>query len=161
VLLDCRRGHHSAASFERAVSGAASVVVACWRRHFIVRLVDTSGFDSGAAAGTAHVESLLERLAVVEPVEAGRLTATVAALRRPGNGGACAVLLGEAAPGDVAALGRLRPPFGALAVVTFPPGRRGRPPAPSTVPVVEDDSSFPDAWRRALRHTRRPAGAVG
>ena len=160
VLLDCRRGHHSAASFERAVSAAASVIVACWRRHFIIRLVDTTAFDSGAAAGTAHVESLLERLATVEPVEAGRLTATVAALRRPGNGGACAVLLGEPAPGDVDRLARLRPPFGALAVVAFPPARRGRPATPAAVPLVEDDADFPEAWRRALRRTRRPAGAV-
>jgi uncharacterized protein (DUF58 family) len=160
VLVDCRRGHHSAASFERTVSAAASVVVACWRRHFILRLVDTTGFDSGAAAGTAHVESLLERLATVEPVEAGRLSATVAALRRPGNSGACAVLLGEPAIGDIDQVARLRPPFGALAVVTFPPARRGTP-TPSAVPVVADDDGFPEAWRRALRRTRRPAGAVG
>jgi hypothetical protein len=97
----------------------------------------------------------------VEPVEAGRLTATVAALRRPGNGGACAVLLGEPAPGDVDRLARLRPPFGALAVVAFPPARRGRPATPAAVPLVEDDADFPEAWRRALRRTRRPAGAVG
>ena len=162
VLLDRRRGSHSAASFERAVSAAASVIVACWRRHFLLRLVDTTGYDSGAAAGTAHVEALLERLATVEPVEAGRFSATVANLRRPGNGGACAVLLGEPAAGDVERLARLRPPFGALAVVAFPPGRQGRAvdlPA-SGVPLVEDDEGFPDAWRRALRRTRRPAGAA-
>jgi uncharacterized protein (DUF58 family) len=163
VVLDARRGSHSVASFERAVSAAASVVVACWRRHFLLRLVDTTGYDSGAAAGTAHVEALLERLAAVEPVEGGRLGATVAALRRPGNGGACAVLLGEPGTGDVERLGRLRPPYGALAVVAFPPARRGRPTdaATASVPIVEDDDGFRDAWRSALRRTRRPAGAVG
>jgi uncharacterized protein (DUF58 family) len=163
VVLDARRGSHSAASFERAVSAAASVVVACWRRHFILRLVDTTGYDSGTAAGTAHVESLLERLATVEPVEAGRLAATVTHLRRPGNGGACAVLLGEPAAGDLERLARLRPPYAALAIVAFPPPRSGRPadPAAFSIPVVEDDDGFAEAWRRALRRTRRPAGAVG
>jgi uncharacterized protein (DUF58 family) len=161
VLLDCRRGNHSAASFERAVSAAASVIVACWRRHFLIRLVDTTGYDSGAAAGTAHVESLLERLATVDAFEGGRLGATVAALRRPGNGGAIAVLLGEPAPGDIDRLARLRPPFGALAVVGFPPARRGGPAPVDAVPVVHDDEGFPEAWRRALRRTRRPAGVAG
>lgn len=163
VVLDCRRGSHSPASFERAVSAAASVVVACMRRHFLVRLVDTTGYDSGAAAGAAHVEALLERLATVEPVEAGRLSATVAGLRRPGNSGACAVLLGEPVAGDVDRLAHLRPPFAALAVVAFPPARRGRAldAATSAVPVVAEDGGFPEAWRRALRRTRRPAGAVG
>ncbi len=163
VLLDCRRGCHSPASFERAVSAAASVIVACWRRHFLLRLVDTTGFDSGGAAGTAHVESLLERLATVQPIEAGRLGATVANLRRPGNGGACAVLLGEPGSGDVERLAHLRPPFGALAVVAFPPARPGRAVdlAAVGVPVVDVDGGFPDAWRLALRRTRRPAGGVG
>jgi uncharacterized protein (DUF58 family) len=163
VLLDCRRGAHSPASFERAASAAASVIVACWRRHFLLRLVDTTGFDSGAAAGTAHVESLLERLATVEPVEGGRLSATVAGLRRPGNGGACAALLGEPEAGDLERVAHLRPPFGALAVVAFPPARPGRAVdlAATGVPVVDDDGGFPEAWRRALRRTRRPTGVAG
>jgi uncharacterized protein (DUF58 family) len=162
VVLDCRRGSHSSASFERAVAAAASVIVACWRRHFVIRLVDTTGYDSGSAAGTAHVEALLERLATVDAKEAGRLGATVAGLCRPGNSGACAVLLGEPAPGDVDRLAHLRPPFAALAVVAFPParGRVAADPPAAAVPLVVDDDGFPDAWRRALRHTRRPAGSV-
>jgi uncharacterized protein (DUF58 family) len=161
VLLDTRRGTHGPASFERAVSAAASIVVACWRRHFLLRLVDTAGYDSGFAAGTAHVEALLERLATVEPVEAGRLAATVAALRRPGNGGACAVLLGDPAGPDVERVARLRPPFGALAVLAFPPrpGRSTEAP-PAGVTTVDDDEGFPDAWRLALGRVRRPAGAL-
>ena len=131
------------------MSGAASVIVACWRRRFLVRLVDTSGYDSGAAAGTAHVEALLERLATVEPVEAGRLTATMAACAgRQRRAWPCC---SASRPGRRGRLARLRPPFGALAVVAFPPAPGAVRPPPPPSPWSR---TTPASWSGGgLRHT--------
>ncbi len=69
VVLDLRAGVHSAASLEAAISAAASVVHSAWRRRWPVRLVTSDGADSGLAAGHAHTEAILERLAVARTQE--------------------------------------------------------------------------------------------
>src|SRR5206468_2058781 len=51
VLLDLRASVHTEASLERAVSGAASVLVACSRSGSLVRLATTEGIDSGFGTG--------------------------------------------------------------------------------------------------------------
>jgi len=63
VVLDLRDEAHTVASLERAVSAAASIVHAAWRRGWSARLVTTDGTDSGVGTGHAHVEAILERLA--------------------------------------------------------------------------------------------------
>ncbi len=65
VLLDVRRSGHTAESLELAVSAAASVVTASWKRRDLVRLITTDGTDLGFAAGTAHAEAIMEFLATV------------------------------------------------------------------------------------------------
>ena len=64
VLLDLRAGIDEAA-FERAVSAAASVVQLVSRRDELVRLVTTSGADSGFVPAAEQLDELLDRLAVV------------------------------------------------------------------------------------------------
>ena len=54
VLLDVRRSAHTPASLELAVSAAASIITACWKRRDLVRLTTTDNADFGFAAGTAH-----------------------------------------------------------------------------------------------------------
>lgn len=89
VLLDLRAGP-SEASFERAVSAAASVVELVSRRDELVRLVTTAGEDTGFVPAAEHLDDLMDRLAVVTPTppERGRpapLLATVAQLGRSGT----------------------------------------------------------------------------
>ncbi|MDP8976792.1 MAG: DUF58 domain-containing protein [Actinomycetota bacterium] len=69
VVLDLRAGVHSSASLETAISAAASVVHSAWRRRWPVRLVTSDGADSGLAAGHAHMEAILERLALARTQE--------------------------------------------------------------------------------------------
>jgi uncharacterized protein (DUF58 family) len=95
ILLETRHSAHTAESFEEAVSAAASIAAACTRAGHLVRLVTTGGFDSGTAAGRAHLDDILERLAVVR-TDAGRMTDGLALLHLPGSGGALAMLLGQA-----------------------------------------------------------------
>jgi uncharacterized protein (DUF58 family) len=158
VLLDTRRASHTPVGFERAVSAATSVIVACWRHRFLVRLVDTAGVDSGFGAGTAHVEAILERLALARLVEAGRLPTILAALRRPGNGGSLAALLGGWRVADADAVARLRPTFGSITTVVFTAGRTDPPAdaARARTLLIDDTTAFAPAWDAALRHRRAP-----
>lgn len=64
VLLDLRAGPDEA-SFERAVSVAASVVELLARRDELVRVVTTAGSDSGFVPAAEHLDDLMDGLAVV------------------------------------------------------------------------------------------------
>jgi uncharacterized protein (DUF58 family) len=148
IVLDTRSAAHSARSFERAVSAAASLVVASSRRRFLVRLLTTSGRDSGLGAGQAHLDLLLELLATVQLEQHGSLDAAARALRRtPSGAGAVAMLVGGV---DATTAHHLRRGIGHCTVVAFRDGASGSPSAL----VVDDERAFTDVWARALG--RRP-----
>ena len=87
VLLDVRRSGHTADSLELAVSAAASVVTASWKRRDLVRLITTDGTDSGSPPGTPHVEAIMEFLATVAATSGGTLRGTIDALGAASHGG--------------------------------------------------------------------------
>jgi len=152
IVLDTRAGAHSARSFERAVSAAASIVVATGRRRFLLRLLTTGGHDSGTGSGPAHLERLLEVLATIQLDETGSIEAAARALRRSASGaGAVAMLIGEVEPGAARRLGR---GLGNTTTIVFRDGASQR--ADSL--VVDDDHAFPEVWARALR--RRPSAVA-
>ena len=156
ILLDTRTEAHTAETFERAVSAAASVVVACAGRRFLIRLVTTGGHDTGSGAGNAHVEAILEHLAVVHTDRRGHLGATATSLRRAGaGGGALTILLGGRAE-DLDVVGRLRRSFAHCTALTFREGGDGA--GPPGMAVVDDRHPFPEVWRLAL--ARRRVGAT-
>jgi uncharacterized protein (DUF58 family) len=141
VLLDTRSSAHTAETFERAVSAAASVVLACSRRGHLVRLLTTDGQDTAFGSGRHHVEAILERLAAADLTDDARsLDRAVVTLRRPGGSGALAVLLGGA--GDPDAVSRLARGYRRVVAVSFAP---------------DDTTPFGNAWRFAL--ARRPVRA--
>lgn len=155
VILDSRRGSHSEESFERAVSAAASVILACARRHFLVRLVTTVGDDSQFGAGATHVEGLLERLSTVELTEEGRLLGVLTALRRAGSGGALVAMMGGRAVTDIPSVQRLRITHPSLTVVRFIVGRLDREAPPMGELLVDDDAPFAEVWNAARRVRRQ------
>lgn len=146
VILDGRRGSHSDESFERAVSAAASVILACARRHYLVRLVTTTGADSHFGAGGAHVENLLELLSTIELSEEGRLLGVLAALRRVGSGGALVAMLGGRAVADVPAVHRLRMTHPSITIVRFVVGRLDREAVAAGELLVDDGAPFATVW---------------
>lgn len=159
VLLDTRSTAHSDESFERAVSAAASLVAANAHHRDLVRLVTTSGRDSGFAAGRTHVESVLEFLASVSTTSRGTFQATLAHLQSAGDGGAVVAVMGIAHDADIEKVTRLRGRAGGLAVVRFPD--RAQPSGSATVSglglggsgllevVVPPEASFLQAWNQA------------
>jgi uncharacterized protein (DUF58 family) len=169
VLVDLRRGVHNDESLELALSAAASVVSASWRHRSLVRLVSTDGVDSGFAAGSTHVEAILEHLAGATTGRDDNLAAILSSLRREGNGGALAVITTAVAPGtDLDRVARLRGRFGTVTLVLFERSSFERAgaglPAPqavrgvSTVVRVSADRPFASAWSEAVAG-HRPAAA--
>ncbi|MGD9798345.1 MAG: DUF58 domain-containing protein [Acidimicrobiia bacterium] len=146
ILLETRHAAHTPESFERAVSAAASVAAACATAGHLVRLVTTGGYDSGTASGHAHLDELLERLAVVR-TDAGRVADGLALLHLPGSGGALAVLLGR--PERGAQPTRAVRGYQRVVALAF-----GDP---------TDDGPFPERWRQALAAGRlsRTASSSG
>ena len=135
------------------MSAAASIVVACSKRRFLLRLVTTGGEDTGSGAGAAHVEQILERLAMVTTDRSGHLGSAASALRRAGSsGGALTVLLGGRGE-DADSVGRLRRTFAHCTAITFREGP-GLP-AGAGIHVVDDEHAFPDVWRVALHRRGR------
>lgn len=160
VLLDLRARAHSETSLERAVSAAASVLVACSRRGSLVRLATTEGIDSGFGTGAAHIDAILERLAVAEAGDGDHLPGVVGALSRSRRGGPSAFIGTDAlGSGDLGLVARLQSRRRPLAVVLF--GRdetRRTTGAPvlhraaraTTIVRVSPSDPFAATWNRAM-----------
>jgi uncharacterized protein (DUF58 family) len=164
VVLDVRRSTHTAPSLELAVSAAASVVTVCWRRRDLVRLLSTDGADSGFAAGHAHIEAIMEHLAVVQPTPGGTLRGALDALRRSGAGGNLVVIVANLAQAELDTVAQMSPSFGALTVIQFDRSSWD-PAAPVPTPVpgpnvlrVTRDRPFVVAWNQAMSRRGGVAG---
>jgi uncharacterized protein (DUF58 family) len=154
VMLDVRGSAHSGASFERAVSAAASVVRACFRHHHLVRFLATDGTDSGVGTGLAHVEGIMEYLAVVEPEGGGSMRSAIEAVRRTSPGGVLVAVLGRATSFETEAIAHFAASSTTvLGVVTEPPVppaiRRGVKFVDATV-----DGRFAESWSQVARNGR-------
>jgi uncharacterized protein (DUF58 family) len=169
VLLDTRGRAHDGDSLEVAVRAAASIVNACWRHGSLVRLVTTDGADSSFAAGQAHVEAIMERLAIVRTTRSDRMASVLAGLRRAGNAGALVAVMTAVVPAeDLDRLARLRARFGSLSLVLIEPsawsrdgGLAPRPaPAVATLVRVTRDQPFAVAWNRAFAGRRSAAPSL-
>jgi uncharacterized protein (DUF58 family) len=162
VLLDVRRTGHTADSLELAVSAAASVVTASWKRRDLVRLITTDGTDLGFAAGTAHAEAIMEFLATVPASSGGTLRGTIGALSAPGHGGAVVAVVGNIADNELNALARLRGQVGSVTIVQFHrscwdadfPSEPGGLIAPGLIRVSRD-RRFREAWNGTFQRNAR------
>jgi len=167
VLLDVRRTGHSSDSLELAVSAAASVVTASWKRRDLIRLVTTDGTDLGFAAGTAHAEAIMEFLATVGATSGGTLRGTVDVLSTTRHGGAIVAIVGAVADSELTALARLRGRRDSVTIVQFArsswdataPAEQGGLVAPGFIKVTRDQP-FREAWNAAFHRERLPANRV-
>jgi uncharacterized protein (DUF58 family) len=116
ILVDTRRATHDDATFEAVVSAAASIAVANGVRRDVIRLMTTDGTDSGFGVGQAHLQAMLEHLAMVQSSGQASLRRSVEVLGRTG-GGALVVLIGQVTGDEMGELGRLKGRFGAVTVV--------------------------------------------
>jgi len=169
VLLDVRARMHTSETLETAVSATASVLAAAWGGGGLVRLVTTEGTDSGFAAGHAHVEAVMEHLAVVGLGPAEGLEAVIGGLYRTGHGGGLTVITTAAAVAvDFNRLAGLGDRFADPAIVVID-GSTGRHRLPDTsggpaigvhLLRVPAGGTLAPAWNRAFGPglVRRPVG---
>jgi uncharacterized protein (DUF58 family) len=157
VLLDVRRAAHNAVTMEAAVSAAASIVVANGVRRDVVRLMTTDGTDSGHGVGHAHMQALLEHLAVVDTSGAASLRRCVEVLHKVG-GGALVVVVAQATPEELAAVGRLKGRFASVTVVQVDHSRRPATPVRTGAPVIRfaPGTSFAKAWDPVIARQGTP-----
>ncbi len=160
IVLDTRLGAYEGETFERAVSAAASIALACARHQLQVRLITAAGHDSGFGGDHRHLEGIMEHLAVVQQRDLGHLPTLVASLRRPGTDrlGPAAVITGTGADGSgLGGLGEAGAP--AITVVAFAAAAAGRHAAgrhavrggrDGSAIVVDATTTFEAAWNQAL-----------
>lgn len=139
VLLDVRRPVHTEATFERAVSATASLLVAADRRGDEIRLVTTDGTDSGYGAGHAALAAMLEYLAAVTTTDRG----AEVRVDHPGTLVAVTTPAGMSTTGSAAGPGRR-----VLVVFERSADDTGATPGPLGVRVAVDED-FPTAWSAA------------
>jgi uncharacterized protein (DUF58 family) len=119
VLLDVRRSTITPEALDLAVSAAASIVMACWRRQDLIRLVTTDGADSGFAAGHGPVDAIMEHLATIQTSEEASFRSSIERLTQGSIGGAFVGIVGDMGQTEIEALARLRTRYGWLRIVTF------------------------------------------
>lgn len=111
VVLDTRQGAHRGegptASFEWAVSAAASITVHLRAAGYKLRLVTDSGIDVDAIE-TAGEGTLLDHLADVKLNPRGDISLLVERVRRRADGGLIIAVLGSLNPGEAELLAALR-----------------------------------------------------
>jgi uncharacterized protein (DUF58 family) len=131
LLLDTRFSAHTgsgtAATFEKAVSVAASLAVHLTAAGFTVDLVSTSdaGADLVAAGESDRVAAMLEALAVIAPDRSARFATAGAAAARLAGDGVVVAILGHLDLPAAEELTRLRHGRdAAIAVLVDPAGTR-------------------------------------
>jgi uncharacterized protein (DUF58 family) len=111
VVLDTRQGAHRGegptASFEWAVSAAASITVHLRAAGYKLRLVSDSGIDADAIEGVGE-GALLDHLADVKLTPRGDVSLLVERVRRRSDGGLIIAVLGSLNPGEPELLAALR-----------------------------------------------------
>ena len=168
VVLDLRKSTHDVETIERAVSAAASVLRAHLRRGDHVRLVTTTGVDSGFGVGASHLDGMLEYLAIADRSNRGSLHAALDVADR-GAGGALVFVTGRPSPQDIEAVEGLGAAVTARRVVRLDRDGGGTTTRRTQVVSVPPGVSFADAWieagapsgrrNRTVRAVARPGRA--
>lgn len=165
VLVDVRAATNTEASIELVISAAASIVTASAKRQDLVRLITTDGSDTGFAAGHAHIESIMEHLASIEPSHDASFRRVLDRVARSSTGGALIAIVADIGDLELDTIAKLRNRFGSVTIVKFTPSSwdpratEAAPPATSRVLTITAAQPFPETWNRAMRPTR--AATVG
>lgn len=148
VVLDDRGARHDAASFERAVSAAASAIVSARRRDESVRWITASGSDTGFMDNDAAIEDALNAMAAL--VVGGSGDIETALLRSSANhpGGHVVLCVGALHSDEIATLNRIELGTRRAVVVACRERVDLRTPVATTV-VYDEGTSLSHVWERA------------
>ncbi len=163
VLLDTRAAANSPDSLELVVSAAASLTDATGQRDDLMRVATTDGYDSGFAAGHAHIGAVMEHLACLQAGPGVGFERVVDRLARSSTGGALVVITAGMRASELERIGRLRGRFGTSLIVWFEPGcysdsNPAGGPAPDGSLRVDGTSTFAQVWNSRMRRAPLVAG---
>jgi uncharacterized protein (DUF58 family) len=145
VVLDLRRPSTDEVTLERAISAAASVLRAHLRRGDHVRLVTTTGVDSGYGVGASHLDGLLEYLAVAGRSSSGSLRMAMELVER-GASGAVVLVTGTLSSADVELFERSGTAVSLRRLVRFDGAQRVTTARRTEVLGVGPGEEFATAW---------------
>ncbi len=154
VVLDLRREAHDIDTIERAVSAAASILRTHLRRGDHVRLVSTTGVDTGYGTGAGHLGGLLEYLAIADRSNRGTMHAALDAAER-GATGALVVVTGRPSGPDLDAVEAIGPSISLRRVVRLDVAVRTATTRRTQVLGIPPGASFADAWTEATPSSGR------
>lgn len=152
VVLDVSAGSYDEASFERAVSAAASVVVTCWQHDEQVRLITSAGNDTGLIANEDGLDAAMNLLATVQPAADSNLLPSVRHVSRHRGVGTLVTVCGDLDPTGRIAVTTAGARFGHHVAISCTPlpaptERAGRP----TVEIeFLDDATLGRDWDAAM-----------
>jgi uncharacterized protein (DUF58 family) len=150
ILFDVRRGVYDDDAFESAVEVVASIAASLHRTHQAAEVVTSAG-ESMRRGGVNALQSVLDRLAVVEPDGPDRLLAVTAALRGRAGLGGVVVVTGAADAAVVDAAAALR---GRRVVTLVTTGATTAATGPMTRVDVAG-RAFPTIWNATMRVSTR------
>jgi uncharacterized protein (DUF58 family) len=145
VVLDVDRAGWWPEGFEAAVSAAASVLHAAARRGDEIALATTAQPETVPGSSAAHLETVLHRLALVEPADATAWRPVADEISRVARGGTLVVVAPASRMTGLGSLAAAVRRFGSVIAVVFDP--------PSSPGTTETDAG-PGAT------TASPAGVV-
>lgn len=153
VLLDTSASRTGGEAFERAVSAAASVVVASTRSGQAVRLVTPDGIDTGFLDGATGIEPTLDLLATIRTADVDRLEAVRSALSDRPGGGTLVSIWGRLGPDADGEATLIEARFGAAIRVVCDPSEPGG----GSWPVARHDGEvdLATSWAASLRELAR------
>lgn len=152
VVLDLRRQSSDEVTLERAVSAAASVLRTHLRRGDHVRLVTTTGVDSGYGVGASHLDGVLEYLAVATRTSSGSLQMALEVVDR-GATGAVVLVTGSLSGADVELFERSGRGVSLRRVVRFDGAQRVTSPRRTEILGVGPGEEFAAAWSESTGST--------
>ncbi len=157
VILDLRRQASDSDQLERAVSAAASILRTHLRRGDHVRLVTTSGVDSGYGVGASHLDGLLEYLAIASRSATGTLGTALEIVQR-GASGAAVLVSGRPSDADVDLFERTGTAISVRRVVRFDRSELATTVRRTEVIGIPPGASFREIWTSATGATPRRGG---
>jgi uncharacterized protein (DUF58 family) len=152
VVLDLRRQATDEVTLERAISAAASVLRTHLRRGDHVRLVTTTGVDSGYGVGASHLDGLLEYLALAGRSSSGSLRMAMELVER-GASGAVVLVSGTLSGPDVELFERSGTAVSLRRIVRFDGAQRVTTPRRTEVLGVGPGEEFAQAWSESTGAT--------
>jgi len=160
VLIDNRRQGLDHDSLDLATSYAASVLSASRLRSDLVRLVTSSGLDSGFVTGNAPWDAVMEHLAVINGSAHGSLRTAVETIRQHEAGGAAVIISGMLSQEELGIVQGLATRFKAVIPVQIHPSAADAAFDDITLDVTNDLSAgavtvtrskpFAEQWTRTV-----------